>query len=412
MKHLAKAGARCYTAAMDKMPETLTEPTRFPCAQCGADLRFEPGAQALTCDYCGHVHPMERARSAPDPLAMPGRSSLQGQAMQGQAMQGDAGPLVAELDFRRALAQEIDRSEVETTASLHCTNCGADFSMAEGHHASECPFCATPIVTDTGAHRHFKPKGILPFALTEREARGALARWLEGLWFAPNGVRSYARAGRALQGVYLPYWTFDAQTRSDYAGQRGDTYYVTEWQTVLVDGKHKRVQRRVPKTRWTPVAGHVERLFDDVLVRGSRTLPGRMADKLEAWDLHALQPYTPSYLAGFAAESYSVDLEEGFAAARAVMDLTIRRDVRFDIGGDQQRIARIDTETSHETFKHILLPVYLAAYQYGGKSYRFVVNGRTGEVIGERPYSSWKIALAAALGLALVTLIAVLAAQG
>jgi hypothetical protein len=46
------------------------------------------------------------------------------------------------------------------------------------------------------------------------------------------------------------------------------------------------------------------------------------------------------------------------------------------------------------SFKHVLLPVWLAAYRYGGKSFRFVVNGRTGSVDGERPYSAFKIALA------------------
>jgi hypothetical protein len=81
----------------------------------------------------------------------------------------------------------------------------------------------------------------------------------------------------------------------------------------------------------------------------------------------------------------------------------IRSDVRRDIGGDEQRISDIDTSWTDETFKHILLPVWMAAYKYNGKSYRFVVNGQTGEVQGERPWSIWKIAFAVILVLALVT---------
>ena len=122
-------------------------------------------------------------------------------------------------------------------------------------------------------------------------------------------------------------------------------------------------------------------------------------DGLEPWDLTQLEPYQPEFLAGFSAEGYQVDLDEGFVEARAIMDRQIRRDVKFDIGGDRQRVHRVDTQVSDVTFKHILLPVWMAAYRYRGESYRFVVNGTTGRVQGERPWSAWKIGFAVLLGL-------------
>ena len=79
----------------------------------------------------------------------------------------------------------------------------------------------------------------------------------------------------------------------------------------------------------------------------------------------------------------------------------IHRDVKYDIGGDAQRVHSVDTDVKDVTFKHVLLPVWLAAYKYRGQTYRFVVNGRTGRVQGERPYSAWKIAFAVTLGLIL-----------
>jgi hypothetical protein len=136
-----------------------------------------------------------------------------------------------------------------------------------------------------------------------------------------------------------------------------------------------------------------------VLVLASKSLPKRFTDALAPWDLAALEPYAPEYLAGFRAEAYAVTLDEGYAQAREVMDAMIQRDVRFDIGGDRQRIHNIQTQVSDVTFKHILLPVWLAAYKYRGKTYRFVVNGRTGSVQGERPYSTVKITFAVILGL-------------
>ncbi|WP_425046290.1 TFIIB-type zinc finger domain-containing protein [Primorskyibacter sp. S87] len=342
---------------------------RFPCEQCGADYRFNPGDGTLTCDHCGHSEPI---------TAGPWQ-----------------GGKLRELDFRSAVTESLPESEMEETRVLSCPNCAAQVEFDPATHAAECPFCATPVVTDTGTHRHIKPKGVLPFAMSERQAHKAMSDWLGRLWFAPNGLKDYARKGRKMQGIYVPYWTFDADTQSRYAGERGIVYYETR--TVMRDGK--RVQEQVAKVRWTPVRGRVARFFDDVLVLASRSLPKAYTDALEPWDLPALEPYQPQYLAGFRAEGYTVDLDEGFAEARGYMARVIERDVRFDIGGDRQRIHDIDTDVSAVTFKHVLLPVWLAAYKYRGQTFRFVVNGRTGKVQGERPWSAIKITVAVVLGL-------------
>jgi hypothetical protein len=146
-------------------------------------------------------------------------------------------------------------------------------------------------------------------------------------------------------------------------------------------------------------------------VLGSKALPKKYTDNLQPWDLSALEPYTPEFLAGFQAEGYSIELEEGYDEARDHMDRVIRRDVAFDIGGDRQRIHNIQTAVSDVTFKHILLPVWMAAYKYRGKSYRFVVNGQTGRVQGERPYSAIKIAIAVTVGLLAAAAIGYIIAQ-
>lgn len=341
---------------------------RFPCEQCGADYRFAPGQGRLICDHCGNEVVIE----------------------------GDGHQLhaITELDFRTAIEAHLPDLEIEETRVVQCPNCAAKFEFDAQIHAADCPFCATPVVADTGSLRQIKPKALLPFAMDERAARAALGDWLGSLWFAPNGVKQYARKGRKLQGIYVPYWTYDADTRSRYSGQRGTVYYETR--TVMRDGK--RVQQRVQKIRWRSVSGRVSRFFDDVLVLASKSLPKRFTDALGPWDLSALEPYRPEYLAGFRAEGYMVELSDGYHEARIYMDRVIERDVKFDIGGDRQRISNIDTSINDVTFKHILLPVWLAAYKYRGKTFRFVVNGRTGRVQGQRPYSAWKITFAVIAG--------------
>jgi hypothetical protein len=192
--------------------------------------------------------------------------------------------------------------------------------------------------------------------------------------------------------MYTPYWTFDSATLTNYTGERGVDYTVYVTRTVTRDGRQ--VTEQVPETRteWTWVSGQVSRDFDDVLVLASTSLPEQITEKLEPWDLPNLKPYADEYLSGFRTERYQVDLPGGFARARAKMEIVIRGDICRDIGGDHQRIASLSTVHDRVTYKHVLLPVWLAAYQYQGKTFRFVVNGRTGEVQGERPWSWIKIA--------------------
>ena len=151
---------------------------------------------------------------------------------------------------------------------------------------------------------------------------------------------------------------------------------------------------RVQKIRWRRVSGRVARFFDDVLVVASTALPEKFRKGVTTWDLTRLEPYQPEYLAGFRAESYTVELADAFIDARAIMDRQIVRDIKFDIGGDRQRVDNVETQISDVTFKHILVPLWLAAYKYRGRSFRFVVNGQTGQVMGERPWSTWKLAFA------------------
>ncbi|MBD3765007.1 MAG: primosomal protein N' (replication factor Y) - superfamily II helicase [Rhodobacterales bacterium] len=357
---------------------------RWPCQACGADLRYEPGQTELVCDHCGH-----RQKIPASPEARP--------------------RLLGEIDLARGLARDLPSDAVEDVRQTPCPNCGALIEFQGAEHAMECPFCATPVVTGTGTARQIKPQALIPFALDERAARAAMTAWLGRLWFAPNGLVDYARKGRAMAGLYVPYWTFDAATRSAYRGARGDYYYETRTVRVQTKNGPQTRQEQVRRTRWSPRAGRVARRFDDVLVLASQSLPRSYTEALEPWDLSALTAYRPEYLAGFTAEGYTVALADGHDLARERMAAVIHQDVRHDIGGDEQRVDRIDTDWSAETFKHVLLPVWMAAYKYNGRTYRFVVNGQTGKVRGERPWSAWKIALAVLAGLALAAGVALVA---
>lgn len=351
---------------------------RWPCEKCGAQLRFAPGQTRLTCENCGNVQ--EIAPDAPNTRA--------------RALQ--------ELDLARGLRDDLSAADMVEVRTTSCPNCGAKVEISGATQATECPFCDTPVVLDTGTERLIKPQALIPFVLTEAEARKSMISWMGGLWFAPGTLLEYARKGRAMNGIYVPFWTFDAATESRYSGERGEYYYETRSVNVRVNGRMESRQERVRRTRWYPVRGGVSRRFDDMLVMASRSLPPRLGNELTPWDLGALTAYTPEFLAGFRAEGYTVPLADDLREARDRMSEVIQSDVRRDIGGDEQRIRSVDTDWSDETFKHILLPVWMAAYKYNGKSYRFLVNGQTGEVQGERPWSVWKIGFAVIVVLVLI----------
>jgi predicted RNA-binding Zn-ribbon protein involved in translation (DUF1610 family) len=331
-------------------------PKQFPCGQCGAALTYQPGTAHLRCPYCGHKSEIAEGESP-----------------------------VKELDFRAHLAMLAEAEPVQDTVTLKCESCRAQVQPAANVTATACPFCGAHLVAIDEYRRLIRPRLLLPFHVSREQAWKAYRDWITSLWFAPNEVKRYARSEHRLQGMYCPYWTYDSTTTTAYSGMRGDHYWVTSGH-----GKHRRRQRR---TRWRPRSGTVHNSFDDLLVIASHTLPHKYANKLEPWDVENLIPYADDYLSGFGAESYQIDLEEGFGTAAGRMDVMIRRTIRSDIGGDVQTINHMKVHYDTITFKHILLPVWSSAFRYRGKVYRFLINGRTGEVQGERPWSWVKIVL-------------------
>ncbi len=268
-----------------------------------------------------------------------------------------------------------------------CNSCGAIVNFTPPETATQCDFCGAKIVAQPkAADPLVAPEGVLPFCVTPPQATTNFNQWLSSLWFAPSALKDFARADK-MSSVYIPYWTYDADTYSQYTGERGEHYYETE--TYNDNGEQK--ERRVQKTHWYSTNGAVERFFDNVCVPATKSLPQKYLDKLEPWDFQELKSYEPAYLSGHKAQTYQVALDEGFERFKIIADGVIRSDVASDIGGDTQRIYNISTQISNTTFKHLLLPIYAGAFQFGGKTFQIVVNGRTGEVQGERPYSWLKI---------------------
>jgi ribosomal protein S27E len=367
------------------MSESVKSPGkahRYICPGCGADLLFEPQDGSLTCPYCGRKEVIPQS----------------GSEIVERAYE----------EYLRAAAENMSPLAVNAL-EVRCDSCGAIVSFTPPEVAGECSFCGNPIVAQPkAANPLVAPEAILPFQITQRQADEAIKQWLSSRWFAPNALKKMAyREG--VSGIYLPHWTYDANTFSYYSGERGEHYYETEWYTETdAQGNTQQKSRQVQRTRWYSASGQVDRWFDDILICATKSVHKVRLQALGDWDLQSLKPYDPAFLSGFKAQRYEIEIAEGFEEAKQAMAPVIDQDVRNDIGGDEQRVNEIQTNYSGITFKHILLPVYLGAYRYNQKVYQVMVNARTGLVQGERPYSFWKIFFFVLLLIALIVVIVVL----
>ena len=358
----------------------MTEPSiqkselKKACKNCGAELKYRPGTTTITCEYCGN---QEQIALETDPIK--------------------------ELPLRQFLQEKGAQANSEEISILHCKNCGANQHVEDNYKSLHCVYCGTPLIReDAKTEQWILPGAVLPFQLTQQEAILRFKKWVNGLWWAPNDLKKATLDPQFTKGLYLPYWTFDAQLYGQYSGARGDYYYETQ---SYKDSKGRRRTRRVRKTRWIPISGNISGFVDDTLINASKQHTGKVPRGVALWNLKKLQPFESSFLAGFVTEKYTIPLKDGHLESQEEMRRIADTWARRDIGGDEQRVNTLNINLEEETFKHILLPVYISAYRYKGKEYSFFVNGENGSISGKRPYSFWKIFFAVLAGILLFGLV-------
>jgi hypothetical protein len=283
---------------------------------------------------------------------------------------------------------------------LSCRNCGS--AQQTTAIAGRCPSCrAALVVSDDLGGQLKSPDGVVPFVVDKDQAAAFFRTWVSSRWFAPSALKKVGST-ESMNGSYLPHWGFDDRTTTDYTGQRGEHYYTTETYTTTENGQTVTRTRQVQHTRWWPASGRVHRDFVDVLATGVSVPEPDMMEKLGPWSTAAATGYQSEYLAGFDSPRYDIDADAGFVSAKQDMASVIEDDCRADIGGDEQRVSEMTTYDEDVLFRLLLLPLWIATYITGGKTFDVYVNANTGEVIGERPYSAFKIVAAVVAALAAV----------
>jgi len=352
---------------------------KHSCPACGAEAQWNPAKQALVCPFCG--------TTAPGTLASD------------DANDGD----IVEHDLVTALRNVSDdqRGWQAQKTSVKCQSCQAISVFDPERVGQRCDFCgSSALVPYEEIKEAFTPESVLPFKVSESQARDLIRRWYGNVWFAPNKLKKTALTDQ-VHGVYIPYWTFDARVAAEWTAEAGHYYYTTE-QVRTSDGRM--TTRQVQHTRWEPSAGSLQHFFNDELVPASRGVYLNHLRAVEPFPTTDLVHYDAGYLSGWVVERYQIDLIAAAQHAREHMDAELRNLCAAQIPGDTYRNLQVNADYSGQTFKHILLPIWLLTFTYGARTFQVVGNGYTGAIAGEYP-KSWVKILFAVLAVIFVLLL-------
>ncbi len=326
------------------------EPERhtFKCPSCGATTAYSATQASVVCAHCGYTE-------TPDAPVV--------------------GRQADEAEFTVQTMEQAARGWGEARREIHCDACGADLSLDTGTLATVCPFCASNrIIARQETHADMlRPGYLIPFRVDRDTCARAVREWLAQGWMHPPQLRRVVGAAQ-LSGVYLPFWTFGARLETAWQAEVGKKRTRTTW-----DGKRK------TEIKWVKKSGRFDLPVKDLLVPGSNQVNQRLLVRLYPFDLDQLTVYDPAYLAGWQAQVYNVKLRPAWARARAWMRESAKRAAYAKINARRVRNFGMTADLEDERWRYVLLPVYLAAYRFQGKTYQVMVNGQTGQIAGQKP---------------------------
>ena len=352
-------------------PKYIESILELPCPSCGNQLSYSAKTGNIRCGHCGFSRTVDQASD-----------------------------MVEERSLRHAAEQmQTYTPQAVEKKVIDCGSCGAQLMLAEDQVATRCNFCGSEKVNETAQQKNMiQPQGIIPFQIPKRVASDKFREWIAKGWFKPNKLQRLADL-EDIHGIYVPFWTYDAKTFTRWSGEAGHYYYETEYHT---NAEGEQEEEKVKKIRWEHHSGSFDHFFDDVLIVASKGLPHKMITPIYPYELDKVINYSNELMVGWESEIYSLDVMEGYKIAEEQMDAWLHSEVEDRIGGDEQRHIQLNTEKWNQTFKHVLLPVWLCSYIYNDKTYQFAINGQTGKISGQKPTSWVKVVFAILVVIAVI----------
>lgn len=336
--------------------------SEFKCPSCGANMTYEPENKQLKCDYCGATKKIEHDTN------------------------------VVERDFSELFEHFYE--EGDSVRSICCENCGATEIVRDNTLSMKCPFCDSPLVLKKDQIKLVKPDSIIPFAIDAQNAKQRCLQWLKKRFFAKKAFKDNLKL-KVPNGIYYPIWTFDANTFTNYDGMLGKTYTVTRR-----DSKgNTHTETRI---KWFSVKGTRRDYFDDMVINASSYIDDTTMTKLQPFAKEQFVLYSNEYLAGYVANTYTVDPYSAFDSAQVKMKDAIRQRIISHYNADRVNYLNMDMILSHKTFKSAFVPIYVTGAKFKEKWYAQYMNGATGKIVGKYPKSVIKILLTILLALGII----------
>jgi hypothetical protein len=302
----------------------------FDCCNCGAGLKHKLGTTTLICEYCKTINNIPEEEI-----------------------------VIEENDFEEYL-EKLESENLVNEKTLQCKSCGAASIVNVNAKSSNCPYCGTSLTEGTVKEdRAIKPSYLLPFEIGKEKASQLALDWAKEIWY----TKKIQSSSINLTGVYVPFWTFDTNTNSNYI-----------LENIQISGNNIFKQS---------ISGQVSIFFDDLLIPATGNINNFLLTKIGPWDIKKLLNSNTEYLSDYTIEKYKTGLKQGFYAAKDTIDYSIRKNIISK--ADNNKIKSLQTQYSDIKFKHILLPVYVISYDYKGNKNQLYINGYTGRIAGLRP---------------------------
>jgi len=358
------SGITVYAPLPEEKAVEIEQPKNYDCPQCGANTGYDVSAGGVACKYCGYVAPKKESKK-------PGKNAQ-------------------EFEFTLETLSQAEQGWGVEKKELHCDNCGATIIVEEGEISKACPFCTSNKVNlQVSVSDRLRPRFLIPFKIQKEENKKLAKEWLGKGWYHPSEL-STSSSIQSFSGIYLPFWTFDAYVSSTWKAELG----YDEEESYHEDGEWK--TRTVTRWRWRD--GRADTIVDDLLITGSSNVSSIILGKLYPFNMTDLLDYSPDYLAGWNAQAYDITLPHAWEKGKAKIRNIAKEDCYSDTGKSSSHIRNFSmtADFSNETWRYILLPVYISAYKFNQKVYQVMVNGQTGKVAGQKPVAWWKVWLAIA----------------
>ncbi len=352
----------------------------YQCPACMGPLHFSGEAGKLQCDYCGSQYDPAEIEKLYDKKEEAAEAAFQKAEGETASQRAETETEAEPKKKTKTKAKKEPSWTPEGMRAYSCPSCGAEVVCDETTVATSCPYCGNPTVVPGQVGGMLKPDYIIPFKLDKAAAVSALKKYYKGKKLLPRAF-SQENHVTELQGVYVPFWLFDAKVAGRITMKARNTRTWTEGDYEVTETDHYAVAR----------AG--DAAFQRVPVDGSKKMPDSHMDSIEPFDYGEMKEFSTAYLPGFLAEKYDVSAKASRARATKRMKNTLTEMLDASVQGYSSTSSRTSQmDTSDETSHYAMLPVWMLHTKWQDKDYLFAMNGQTGKLIGDLPVSKGKFA--------------------